>query len=486
MLTVQLFVRLSFLWEQAAFRTRAAASAFRTLSSVALGSLSPRSLLRIFLATFVLAWVALILQKKSLVLTASFAQSSSFSFPSLCFSNLCFAASVPASACNMSLASASSAASELAAAPASMAASSFSHQEATMMQLHNEAFSLPEALLDHLMEAKLVTKEGEALPPQLSASQFKQVVPKLEKEKLRFWLVLHEEAFLSFKESGFDQLPQQRCPGTENANLGNWQASSSFAKQASFFGWIVNRYPKLAEQESFMCSLTVEPQRFGASARFMQLHKTVTLDFRASDVQLVFWGKLDKSAFQPSLTRLGVEVGDFAWKLPSFKLLQQKLYLTASFDWGTTSSAWQLSSNWKRDIFQHTAVYEKLAEELGEASPLAKLIKKQLKEAWQPEEQLAASASPASTAFSSFWKNQAQKLAANFQETLAEIAALEEGAASAGSLEAAWPEQTQSQEAWAEPSGRIDGSDLSLASGFGNLPLDKKLLFAEEIGSLRL
>ena len=385
---------------------------------------------------------------------------------------------------------ASSAASELAAAPASLAASSFSHQEATRMQLHNEAFSLPEALLDHLMEAKLVTKEGEALPPQLSASTFQKLVPKLDKEKLTFWLVLHQEAFQSFKDSGFDQLPQQRCPGTENANLGNWQASSSFAKQASFFGWIVNRYPKLAEQESFMCSLTVEPQRFGASARFMQLHKTVSLDFRASDVQLVFWGKLDKRAFQPSFKELGVEVGEFAWKLPSFKVLQQKLYLTASFDWGTTSSAWQLSSNWKRDIFQHTAVYEKLAEELGEASPLAKLIKKQL------EGSLAARGAACSFSFSSFnsflsfWKNQAQKLAANFQETLAEVAALE-GAASAGSLDAAWPGQL-SQEAWAEPSqskepsGRIDGSDLSLASGLGNLPLDKKLLFAEEIGSLRL
>ena len=99
----------------------------------------------------------------------------------------------------MSLASASSAASELGAAPASMAASSFSHQEATRMQLHNEAFSLPEALLDHLMEAKLVTKEGEALPPQLSASQFKQLVPKLDKEKLTFWMVLHQEAYESFK-----------------------------------------------------------------------------------------------------------------------------------------------------------------------------------------------------------------------------------------------------------------------------------------------
>ena len=493
MIAVQLVLRVSFLLQQVAFRTRAAASAFRTLSSVALGSLrTTRSLNRILLVSFLLAQLALLVQERSLILSASFAQNQSFeSFPSLqpsfCFGSLCFA-TFPASASNMSLAS--SAASELAAAPASLAASSFSHQEATRMQLHNEAFSLPEALLDHLMEAKLVTKEGEALPPQLSASTFQKLVPKLDKEKLTFWLVLHEEAFKSFRDSGFDQLPQQRCPGTENANLGNWQASSSFAKQASFFGWIVNRYPKLAEQESFMCSLTVEPQLFGASARFMQLHKTVSLDFRASDVQLVFWGKLNKQAFQPSFKELGVQVGEFAWKLPSFKVLQQKLYLTASFDWGTTSSAWQLSSNWKQDIFQHTAVYEKLAEELGEASPLAKLIKKQLKEAWQPEEQLAASPSSVSAAFNSFWKNQAQKLAANFQETLAEVAALE-GAASAGSLDAAWSGQP-SQEAWPEPSqskeasGRIDGSDLSLASGMGNLPLDKKLLFAEEIGSLRL
>ena len=169
MLAVQLFVRISFILEQAALRTRAAATAFRTSSSVALGSLSPRSLLRILLATFVLAWVALIMQKKSLLLTASFAQSDSFrSFPSLCLSNFCLAASVPASTCSMSLASASSAASELAAAPASVAASSFSHKEATLMQLRNEAFSLPEALLDHVLEAKLVTKEGEALPEQLT------------------------------------------------------------------------------------------------------------------------------------------------------------------------------------------------------------------------------------------------------------------------------------------------------------------------------
>ena len=499
MIAVQLVLRASFLLQQVAFRTRAAASAFRTLSSVAWGSLrTTKSLNRILLVSFLLAQLALLVQKRSLIMSASFAQNESFeSFnslqPSFCFGSLCFS---PASALKMSLSSATSelgaaaAASQLGATPASVGA--FSHQEATRMQLHNEAFSLPEALLDHLMEAKLVTKEGEALPEQLSASTFQKLVPKISKEKLTFWLLLHEEAYKSFKDSGFQQLPQQRCSGTENANLGNWQASSSFAKQASFFGWIVNRHPKLAEQPSFMCSLTLEPVRFGASARFLQLHKTVSLDFRASDVQLVFWGKLDRTKHQPLLSDLGVELGDFMWKLPSFKDLQKKLYLTASFDWGTASSAWQLSFNWKKDIFQHTSVYEKLAEELGAASPLAKLIKKQLKEAWQPddqEQQLAASPSSGAAAFSSFWKHQAQKLATNFQETLAEVAALE-SAASGASLDAAWAGQP-SQEAWPETnqpeaSGRIDGSDLSLASGSGNLPLSLKLVLAEEIGSLHL
>ena len=216
-------------------------------------------------------------------------------------------------------------------------------------------------------------------------------------------MVLHQEAFDSFKASGFTQLPRQRCEGTQNANLGSWQASSSFAKQAAFFGWIVNRHPKLAEQESFMCSFT---------------------------------------------------------------------------------SAWQLSRNWKQDSFQHAAVYEKLAEDLGEASPLAKLIKKHLKEgAWQPE-QLAASPPPASTAFSSFWKKQAEALAVSLQTVLADVAALEENAAG-GSLEEAWPAEQLSKEAWEEPAGRFDGSELSLASGFGNLPLDLKLQLAEGIGRHR-
>ena len=232
-----------------------------------------------------------------------------------------------------------------------------------------------------------------------------------------------------------------------------------------------------------MMTFDLDPEAFATSASFMRLGQTVSLDYRASDTQLVWWGKLSQSSFQPSLVALGVDVGAFAWQLPDFKILQQKLYTTASFDWGSTSSAWQLSRHWKQDSFQHSAVYEKLAETLGEASPLAKLIKKQLKEGAFQQHQ-PASAPPASTAFSSFWKKQAQLLAASLQSTLADVAALEENPA-AGSLEEAWPEEQPSQEAWEEPAGRFDGSELSLASGFGNQPLDLKMKLAEGLGTFR-
>ena len=480
MLAVQLFVRINLILEQAALRTRTAATAFRTLSSVALGSLSQRSLLRILLATFVLAWVALIMQKKSLLLTASFAQSDSFSsLPSLCFSSFCLAASHPASTCSMSLASAASAASEV-------AASSFSHQEATMMQLHNEAFSLPEALLDHVLKAKLVTKEGEALPEQLTASQFKSFVPKLDKKNLRFWMILHEEAFEEFKLSGFDKLPRQRCEETRNANLGSWQASSSFAKQAAFYAWIVNRHPKLSSQEASVMSFDLDPEAFAASASYMGLGQTVSLDHRASDTQLVWWGKLSQSASQPSMTKLGVQVGAFAWHLPSFtsSSLQDHLFTTASFDWGSTSSAWQLSRHWKIDSQQHPDVYWKLAESLGAASPLGKLIKAQLQEGALQQPQ-PASGTSASAALSSFWKKQAQLMAASLQTTLGNVEALLEEREAAESLEEAWPEEQLPKAAWEEPAGRFDGSELALASGFGNLPLDLKMKLAEGLGNFR-
>ena len=96
MIAVQLVLRVSFLLQQVAFRTRAAASAFRTLSLVAWGSLrTTRSLNRILLVSFLLAQLALLVQKRSLIMSASFAQNESFeSFtslqPSFCFGSLCF------------------------------------------------------------------------------------------------------------------------------------------------------------------------------------------------------------------------------------------------------------------------------------------------------------------------------------------------------------------------------------------------------------
>ena len=368
MVAVQLVNRLSFLLQQVAFRARLATAALRTFSSVALGSLrTTKSLNRILLVSFLLAWSALLVQKRSLILSASFAQTSSLqNLPSsFCVGSLCLSAcsaSVPASASSMSLASASSAASELGAPPtaSSAAASSFSREDTVMMQLQNEAFALPEALLDHVLKAELCNKKGEAYPAQLSAETFKKVVPKLDKKKLRFWLCLHEEAFRSFADSGFKKLPKQRCPGTENANLGNFQASSSFSKQVAFYAWIVNRYDKLSGQASYTVSLDIEPESFTYTSSFMQLGQTVTLDYRASDTQLCFWGKLDPSKSQPDFEQLGVEVGSFVWKLGSFKELEKHLYHSASFDWGASSSEWQLAKNWRADSLQHGEVYWKL------------------------------------------------------------------------------------------------------------------------------
>ena len=222
-------------------------------------------------------------------------------------------------------------------------------------------------------------------------------------------------------------------------------------------------------------SFDLEPASFTASASYMGLGSTVSLDYRASDTQLVWWGKLSQSASQPSMKQLGVTVGAFIWKLPSFisLSLQDHLFLTASFDWGASSSAWQLSKNWKLDSKMHPDVYRKLAESLGEASPLAKLIKAQLENpaSQQPKPASGLSASAAST---SFWKKQAKLMADSLQTTLGNVEALLQEREEEECLEEAWPEEELRKAAWEEPAGRFDGSELALASGFGNLPLDLK------------
>ena len=359
-----------------------------------------------------------------------------------------------------------------------------------MMQLQNEAFALPEALLDHTLKAELCNKLGEAYPKQLPAEIFKQAVPKLDKQKLRFWLLLHEEAFQHLKKESFRQLPQQRCSGTNNANLGNFQASSSFSKQVAFFAWIVNRHDKLSEQASYMISLDILPESFVWNANFMKLNKTVSLDYRASDTQLCFWGKLDPAESQPDFEKLGVEVGSLVWKLGSFKELTTHLYHTASFDWGASSSEWQLAKNWRSDSLQHTDVYWKLQESLGLDSPLGKLIRAHFAEAWkEPQAASDPTASALSTSsVAAFWENEAELAQEHLRKTLSKVKALLGGASEAPSLEqAAWQqEELPQQQSSEELAGRFDGSEASLASGFGNQPLSLKLILAEGLKNFKL
>ena len=157
MVAVQLCFRVSFVLEQVASGTRTAATALRTLSSVALGSLSTqKSLIRIFLVSFSLGWAALLAQNKILIFSATFAQRESFSSNSLCFSNFCVAASSPAS--RASTAAFSMSFSSPASDRASSAASSgsFTHEKAMAALLNNEAYSLPPALLNHSLSATIL------------------------------------------------------------------------------------------------------------------------------------------------------------------------------------------------------------------------------------------------------------------------------------------------------------------------------------------
>ena len=341
---VQLCYRISFVLEQVASRARAATTALRTLSSVALGSLrTPKSLCRIFLVSFFLGWAASLVQNKSLILSASFAQRDSFesSLPSLCLSSFCVAASSPASE------RASTAASSM----------SFKHEQVMAMLLANEAYSLPPALLQHSLKAKLVDKELRALSEELDAKLFEKFIPKLgESTSLTFWLMIHEEALQAFKETSFDILPPQKA-SSKNANLGNWQLSSSPAKQISFWAWCTNRHAQLGEQKAYLMSFELEIPSFSAAVAEMELGQTVSLDHRGQDCQLVFWGKLAEGALQPSLQKLQVKLSEYIFEFGSFASIEE-LFTMNSFDWGGASSGSHLALNWKLDAQVHKHVYK--------------------------------------------------------------------------------------------------------------------------------
>ena len=76
-------------------------------------------------------------------------------------------------------------------------------------------------------------------------------------------------------------------------------------------------------------------------------------------------------------------------------------------------------------------------------------------------------------------------MAASLQTTLGNVEALLGDQEAEAAYEEAWPAEQLPKAAWEEPAGRFDGSELALASGFGNLPLDLKMQLAEGLGNFR-
>ena len=215
----------------------------------------------------------------------------------------------------------------------------------------------------------------------------------------------------SFAKSDFNQLPPQKVKGSSSANLGNWQASSSFAKAISFWASTVCRAPELQKEAAYVISFSFPIDSFVAQHKALELGQTVTLDHRGADCQLCFWGKQQASDQQPLFTDLRMVLGDIIVKLEPFDKMPQ-LYNYASFDWGSISSEHHLPSQWKLDLQQHPTVYQNLAEKLGPNHPMATLTQKELtKEVEEP-----ASKKPR-TATASFW----QATARSFQKALCEV-----------------------------------------------------------------
>ena len=297
------------------------------------------------LLSIFLGWVSLACHCKSLSLLANLAQRRSLSASVLSFS-LSFIRKLTA-----------------------LSMTSFKHADLLQVLLANEAYSLPPSLLKHTLGGKLLTKELAEQPEELTPENFKAHLPKLlTEDELEFYMVLGQSAMDSFKATGFEKLPRQKVPGASNANLGNWQASSSFAKAVTFWAWTACRAPELGSETAYVISFRFNVKSFSETIAALKLRNTITLDFRGADCQLCLWGKQRASEEHPSFTTLGIQLGQVVIQLPPFEQMEQ-LYLTASFDWGGVSSENQLASSWKLDLQQHPAVYKKLAEQLGANDP---------------------------------------------------------------------------------------------------------------------
>ena len=179
-----------------------------------------------------------------------------------------------------------------------------------------------------------------------------------------------------------------------------------------------------------------------------------------------------------------MQLGDFIIELSKLALMP-KLYESACFDWGGSSSEHHLAANWKLDLQQHAEVYQQLAEPLGETHPMAKLIKNELA---KDDDEPASKSSSASSAFTSFWKDTTK----SFQTALADVVKYAEKlteehkqATEAALQYEDWYAADVAASTTEEASGRIDGSLRSLLSGEGNIPLNLKLELANKLGSFK-
>ena len=177
---------------------------------------------------------------------------------------------------------------------------SFKHEQLIKVQLANGACTLPPSLLKHIFEGKLVNKQLEEHPAELEAAFFKELLPELpENDELEFFLVLGELATQAFKATSFDQLPQQKVKGSSTANLGNWQASSSFTKAVNFWAWTTCRAPELAAEPTS----SVSASRLRALLRSTKLYSLATPSPWTFVVQIVSFA-FGKSSKLPSISRL--------------------------------------------------------------------------------------------------------------------------------------------------------------------------------------
>ena len=285
---------------------------------------------------------------------------------------------------------------------------SFRHDQLIKMQLANEAYTLTPSLLKQFLEGKLVNKQLEEHPAELEAAFFKELLPELPAEdELEFFLVLGELAMKSFKDSNFDQLPQQKVVGSLNANLGNWQASSSFTKAVNFWAWTTCRAPELAAEPAYVINFRFKVPSFATKYKALQLGHSITLDFRGQDCQLCFWGKRQASQHQPTFSSLDIKLSDLIVKLAPFEKMD-KLFQEASFDWGGASSIYNLPAFWQHDLQQRPSVYNKLAENLGWTNPMAKLLRKELNK--DPEQPVSKLQKTSTSSQAEFWMTASKNL----------------------------------------------------------------------------